>query len=122
MPAPQTIPSLLEEYLNSALIAAGCELPEKFRPAVTPAADTRFGDYQSNAAMVLAKRLKTNPRELAQKVIDAFEDCDLCHAPEIAGPGFINFRIRLESLASRISRLLADERLGVPALTEAKKQ
>ena len=66
-----TIPGILEEKLSSALKAVlGEELPADFRASVTPSADLRFGDYQSNAAMVLAKRCRTNPRALAQQVAD----------------------------------------------------
>jgi len=65
-----TIPGILEEKLSAALKAVlGEELPADFCASVTPSADLRFGDYQSNAAMVLAKRCRTNPRALAQQVV-----------------------------------------------------
>ena len=87
--------------------------------AVTPAADLRFGDYQSNAAMVLAKARKTNPRALAQEIIDHLELDGLATAG-IAGPGFINFRILPEAYAARAVALIRDERLGVPATGAGK--
>jgi len=62
---------------------------------VKPAADPRFGDYQVNGVMALAKQLKTNPRQLAQKVLDNLDVSDICEMPEIAGPGFINLRLNL---------------------------
>jgi arginyl-tRNA synthetase len=106
----------LESRLAAALTAA---LGEPATAAVTAAADLRFGDYQSNAAMVLAKQHKTNPRALAQQVIDRLELDGLATA-DIAGPGFINFRILPEAYAARAAALIRDERLGVPATGEGK--
>ncbi len=106
----------LEARLARALTAT---LGEPATGAVTAAADLRFGDYQTNAAMVLAKQRKTNPRALAQEIIDRLELDGLATA-EIAGPGFINFRILPEAYAARATALLRDERLGVPAAGEGK--
>ncbi len=104
--ADMTIPGILEEKLSSALKAVlGEELPADFRASVTPSADLRFGDYQSNAAMVLAKRCRTNPRALAQQVADRIGQDAVCSL-EIAGPGFINFRIRPEFYAARLLAML----------------
>ena len=101
----------LESRLATALTAV---LGEPATAAVTPTADLRFGDYQSNAAMVLAKQRKANPRALAQEIINALDLTDLAHA-EIAGPGFLNFRILPAAYAARAAALIRDERLGVPA-------
>ncbi len=111
-----TIPSQLTAHLHTALqTLAGPELPipADFRAEVTPAADTRYGDYQTNAAMVLAKALKTNPRALAEKLLAAFPTTPLTPPPTIAGPGFINFSIHSDHLAAHLSSLLTDPRLGV---------
>jgi len=80
---------------------------------VTAATDLRFGDYQSNAAMVLAKQRKTNPRALAQEILDKVDLTGLATA-DIAGPGFLNFRILPEAYAAGVTRLIGDEKLGVP--------
>lgn len=118
--ADMTIPGILEEKLSSALKAVlGEELPADFRASVTPSADLRFGDYQSNAAMVLAKRCRTNPRALAQQVADRIGQDAVCSL-EIAGPGFINFRIRPEFYAVRLLAMLADDRLGVEKVQAPK--
>ena len=112
----QTIADLLSTRLNAALAASefASDLPENFVAQIDQAQNRQFGDYQSNAAMVLAKQLKKNPRELAGIVIDHFEGGELCEKPEIAGPGFINFRLQTGFLESRFQELLADEeRLGV---------
>lgn len=118
--ADMTIPQQLSEQLLSALKNVLKEaLPVGFEPAVTASQDLRFGDYQSNAAMVLAKQVKTNPRALATQVTQAMHACEIATL-EIAGPGFINFRIRPEYYAERVASMLQDERLGV-ALTETPK-
>ena len=102
----------LEGVMSQALNAVGVDLPEGFQVQVESAADLRFGDYQSNAAMILAKRLRTNPREFAAKLIEVMELGDLAVA-DIAGPGFINFRVTHSAWSKRMSSLLGDDRLGV---------
>ncbi len=81
----------LTERLRAALSA--CGLPAE-RGDVVAAADTRFGDYQANAAMVLAKEARRNPRELAAEIAQKFDGGDICDQPDIAGPGFLNFRLK----------------------------
>jgi arginyl-tRNA synthetase len=105
--------------MSQALNAVGVDLPEGFQVQVESAADLRFGDYQSNAAMILAKRLRTNPREFAAKLIDVMELGDLAVA-DIAGPGFINFRVTHSAWSKRMSSLLGDDRLGVALASPAQ--
>ena len=109
----------LERVMSQALNAVGVDLPEGFQVQVESAADLRFGDYQSNAAMILAKRLRTNPREFAAKLIDVMELGDLAVA-DIAGPGFINFRVTHSAWSKRMSSLLGDDRLGVALASPAQ--
>jgi arginyl-tRNA synthetase len=111
--------TLLQELESRLAAALTTTFGEPTTAAVTAAADLRFGDYQSNAAMVMAKARKTNPRALAQEIIDHLELTDLATA-DIAGPGFINFRIHPAAYAARVEALLGDERLGVPATGEGK--
>jgi len=105
--------------MSQALNAVGVDLPEGFQVQVESAADLRFGDYQSNAAMILAKRLRTNPREFAAKLIEVMELGDLAVA-DIAGPGFINFRVTHSAWSKRMSSLLGDDRLGVALASPAQ--
>ncbi len=120
MPTHMTIPNLLSEQLTEALKAVlGDALPAGFKAAVTPSQDLRFGDYQSNAAMVLAKQVKSNPRALATQVVEHFGNSELATL-EIAGPGFINFRVRPTYFASRAETMLTDERLGVTKVEKPK--
>ena len=120
---PETFAVLLAARLRDALsrCAFANDLPVDFTPQVDPAQNRQFGDYQSNAAMILAKELRRNPREVATMVVEAFDGSGLCAAPEIAGPGFINFRLTGEALQARFAELLDDEeRLGV-ARTDVPK-
>ena len=112
MTLPQQLETLLASVLAGILDSAAC-------PVVTPANDLRFGDYQSNAAMVLAKVNKMNPRALAEKVIENWPEDALATA-EIAGPGFINFRIRPEIYAERMRSVVIDDRLGVAEVSDPR--
>ena len=80
---------------------------------VTPATDSKFGDYQSNGAFALAKQLKTNPRQLAEKVAAALKIDDICLPPEIAGAGFINLRLKPEFVAESLLQIAADKNLDI---------
>ncbi|MFU8893552.1 MAG: arginine--tRNA ligase [Luteolibacter sp.] len=105
--------TLLQELEARLAIAVKSVLGESADAPVTAAADLRFGDYQSNVAMVIAKQRKTNPRALAQEIIDALDLTGIA-TTDIAGPGFINFRILPATYAARAATLLRDENLGVP--------
>jgi arginyl-tRNA synthetase len=111
--------TLLKELESRLTAALTTTLGEPSTAAVTVAADLRFGDYQTNAAMVLAKQRKTNPRALAQEIIDQLELGGLATA-DIAGPGFINFRILPAAYQARAAALVRDPRLGVPATGEGR--
>ena len=107
-----TLLEILESRLLTALSKAGVEVPVGFPVKIFAAADVRHGDYQANTAMALAKRLKMNPRELAAQLVEALEVDDLAEL-EIAGPGFINFRIKPEAWAGKVGQMINDPRLGV---------
>ena len=72
-----------------------------------------FGEYQFNGAMALAKMLKQNPRQIATQIVEAVELDDVAESLDIAGPGFINVKLKPEWLAEQVSKALADERLAV---------
>ena len=105
----ETFQTLLAKKLADALTAAG--LPNAGE--LTPASDARFGDYQTNAALVLAKQRGENPRNVAEKILAHVDVGDLCKPPTVAGAGFINFTLRVEAVADKAAQLLRDERLGV---------
>jgi arginyl-tRNA synthetase len=91
-----------------------------FAEAVRPSTDPKFGDYQANGCMAIAKSLKRPPRELAAEVAQAVRLEPLADAPEVAGPGFLNVRLRDEWLASTLGELLTDSGLGIATPTRAK--
>ena len=107
-----TIQTLLESRLSEALGAP---------TQVAATADARFGDYQSNAAMPLAKAQRTNPRQVAAQIIERLHVADICETPEIAGAGFINFRLKPGFVAQQTRALLDDAHLGVPQAEKPRK-
>jgi len=113
----QTFQSLLAQRFAEALAKAG--LPEAGE--LTPASDPQFGDYQSNAALMLGKQCGENPRALAAKILAHLNVTDLAEPPQVAGGGFINFTLRVDAVAAKTRELLADERLGVVGSTLPKK-
>ncbi|MGI8432794.1 MAG: arginine--tRNA ligase [Chthoniobacterales bacterium] len=113
----ETFQIILGRALKQALAGAG--LPDA--GDVTPATDARFGDYQTNAALVLAKQRGENPRQLAQQIIEHLEVAEWSAPPTIAGAGFINFTLRPDILAAKTAELLRDERLGVQPAEQKHK-
>ena len=69
----------------------------------------KFGDYQTNFAMVNSKALKSNPRSIAQTVLDNLENNEIIDKLEIAGPGFINIFIKNEYLSGKIAKIGQDK-------------
>lgn len=80
---------------------------------IRPAGDPKFGDYQANFAMGLAKKLGKNPRDLATEVVAAVNVEDICEAPEVAGPGFINLKLREEWIQQQLQNAKTDSRIGI---------
>ncbi|ASK26451.1 arginine--tRNA ligase [Neisseria chenwenguii] len=78
-----------------------------------PAKNADFGDFQINGVMGAAKKAGQNPRELAQKVAGVLAGNAVIESAEVAGPGFINLRLRADFLAQNIQTALNDARLGV---------
>ena len=122
------IANALETQLRGALQRA---FPEAWAeageagldPQLAPASKPEFGDFQANGALPLAKPLKQAPRQIATAIVEQLQAdaafTELCLDPQIAGPGFINLTIRPERLAQEVSARLGDERLGVPAVSNA---
>jgi len=98
--------NILEERISAAMAAATGR--DDCAAIVRPSTDPQFGDYQANGVMPLAKKLKTNPRKLAEKVIKNLDISDICEPPEVAGPGFINLRLKPDFLADRLLEINKD--------------
>jgi arginyl-tRNA synthetase len=95
------------------------EFPGQNVPVAQRSQDERFGDYQSNAAMPLAKALGQNPRAVAEKLARAVAWQGVSEEPQIAGPGFINFRLTPGFLAEQVGAIAADPvHAGVATVTK----
>ena len=101
-----SLPSLL-----SARVEAVTGVDPELRPATKP----QFGHFQSNVALRLANAEGRRPRDVATEIVARLEIADLCEPVEVAGPGFLNFRLRTEVLASAVTDQLADPNLGIVA-------
>lgn len=103
--------SIFEEKISHAM-AEVSGIPDQ--PAVVKASQNeRFGDFQANGIMGLAKKTKQNGRALAGQVVAALDLSDLCEAVEVAGPGFINLRLKGEFLAAQILEMTGHDQLGI---------
>src|SRR5207302_3489053 len=110
----------LQHKLHWALTGLVIDDPAPYAAMLKPAQDARFGDYQANCAMSLAKVLGKKPREIAELVASRLELGDVLEAPEIAGPGFINLRLKPGWLAQQMQAMARAERLGVEPARPAK--
>ncbi len=108
--------ALLRTHFQPAL-ADLTDDPTPYAGMIRVAADPKFGDYQSNACMPLGKQMGKPPREVAALLVNRLELDSICEPPEIAGPGFINLRVRDGFLAHSLFAMLHHERAGVE-LTE----
>jgi len=113
----ETFQTLLAKRLVDALAKAG--FPNVGE--LTQATDSRFGDYQTNAALILGKQRGENPRDVGAKILERLDVSDLSESPTVAGAGFINFTLRADAVAKKAAELFADERLGVARSASPKK-
>jgi arginyl-tRNA synthetase len=115
--------NILDELKRRILAALTglCDDPASFAAMVKPAQDARFGDYQANCAMPLAKARGVNPRELAVEITRRLDVAEFCEPPEVAGPGFINLRLRSQWLTEHTAALVPDERLGVVPVANPRR-
>src|SRR6476619_4972549 len=100
----------IEQRLKQAVAAV---LPDADLSSVLvrPCPDPKFGDYQSNALMGLAKARKMNPRQLATDVVGRLDVSAVCDPVEIAGAGFLNFRLKPAALAETLKSAANGEHL-----------
>ena len=118
---PKGVVEQLKSCLEQALVAAFGEAFTGTDPMLAPTSNPKFGDYQSNAPMALAKRLGKAPRAIAEELIQQLDVSEFCLPPAIAGAGFINFTLKPEYLEARLSAFQVDDRLGVEAVKKPKR-
>src|SRR3984893_18070257 len=98
----------------AAAVEAACSVEIGVEEAaIRPAPPERPADYQSKAAMPLAKRLSLPSRQVAAGIAEHFEAGDMVEPPEVSGPGFVNFTLRREWLERHMRDSSTDDRLGV---------
>lgn len=103
----------LRQQFSQALVRAFGDDYADTDPLIALAGKPEFGDYQSNVALSLAKTLKQKPRDTAQQILDHLEIAQLCEPPEIAGPGFINLKLKPSYLENQLQTIAQDDQLGV---------
>jgi len=113
------IKQILAKKVSEAMTKAG--LPADTNPAISLSNRPQFGDYQANGVMGAAKKLKTNPRELATKVVENLDLEGIADKVELAGPGFINIHLNQAWLAAQLNSLADDEFIGVSQRSDSSK-
>jgi len=112
----------LSAYAEAAMREAfGLDADAEPNADVRPASNPRFGDYQINGVLPYAKTLKSNPRQLAQKVVAVLDTHGVCLEPEIAGPGFINLRLDPAWVSREVAERAFDARLGIAPVEAPQK-
>ena len=107
---------------QEALFAAfGADYAE-VDPMLVSASNPKFGDYQSNIALSLAKQIGQAPRAIAQQIVQQLDLNEICEPPEVAGAGFINLTLKPAYLEAQLSAIQAGERLGIAVVKEPKRE
>ncbi|MBD2578413.1 arginine--tRNA ligase [Oscillatoria sp. FACHB-1406] len=117
-----SIQEQLKQKFSQALVSAFGSQYSNTDPVVVAASNPRFGDYQCNVALSLAKPLQQKPRDIAQQIIDRVDVGVMCETPEIAGPGFINLTLKPDYLAAQLNSIQSDPRLGVEQAEEPQRE
>ena len=107
MADPQQV---LAQRVHDAIVAS---FGPEYRDADPLIRTSSFADFQANVALPLGKRLGRPPRQVAGELTARLDVTDMCAAPEVSGPGFINFTLRDDWIAAQASQMLNDPRLGL---------
>ncbi len=115
----KSVINILEDRITAAMAAVTAH--QDCAAIVKPSTDSKFGDYQANGVMALAKKVKANPRKLAEDVVNNLDVSDICLPPDIAGPGFINLRLKNDFIAESLLKINADPaNLAIEKTTQPK--
>ncbi|MBD2503988.1 arginine--tRNA ligase [Anabaena azotica] len=112
----------LRVKLEQALVAAFGDEYAKVDPILVPASNPKFGDYQANVALSLSKKLGQQPRAIASAIVEKLDVSQICETPEIAGPGFINLKLKTAYLEAQLNAIHADSGLGVPTAKHPQRE
>ncbi len=114
----ETIEQALSAWASTVFRDLFSEIPADFAVEVGPSTDDEFGDFQCNAAMALARVLRKSPKAIADAFVAAADLPPALASIDVAGPGFINFRIADAWLEQWLMEVESDDRLGVPVVPE----
>lgn len=98
----------IEKQLSAAVLSLVPDATDE-TIKVRPCPNSKFGDYQSNVIMPIAKKRSMNPRQLATDVVAAIDVDSICEPVEIAGPGFLNFRLKPAALIQTLQAVAEDK-------------
>ncbi|WP_392530446.1 arginine--tRNA ligase [Nostoc sp. C117] len=112
----------LKVQLEKALVAAFGADFAGIDPILVAASNPKFGDYQANVALSLSKKLGKQPRLIASAIAEKLDVSEICEPPEIAGPGFINLKLKTTYIEAQLNEIQADPRLGVPPAKIPKRE
>ena len=112
---------ILQARIRNALVAAFGDEYADADPMLVPASNPKFGDYQSNAALSLAKRLRQKPRAIAEQIVEQLEIAPLCEEATVAGPGFINLSLQPSYLEAQLQTMTSDPHLGIERVQQPQK-
>lgn len=113
--------AILNDRITSAIRAAFPDAADSAQAMLAPSKNPQFGDFQCNAAMPLGKAVGKNPREVALAIKDKLDLNDIAEEPTIAGPGFINIKLKPSALVAALVALDTPT-LGIESPAAADKQ
>jgi arginyl-tRNA synthetase len=113
------LPNLFKQRFVDAMSGL-VDDPEKYASMIRATTDPNHGDYQANCAMPLSKQVGKSPREVATDLVARIQLGDICDSPEVAGPGFINLKLKDSYLVDSIKGMLGDARCQIPKVTADK--
>jgi len=116
----ETLEQLKPRFKQALVAALGAEYAE-VDPILVPASNPKFGDYQANVALPLAKQVGKPPRAIAEQIVTKLDIGDICENPTVAGPGFINLTLKPVYLEAQLQKINLDPRLGIAPVKHPKK-
>ena len=111
----------LKVKLQQAMGAAFGAEYAKIDPILVSTSNPKFGDYQANVSLSLAKKLGQQPRAIASAILEKLDVSHICEPPEIAGPGFINLKLKTAYLEAQLNAIQIDPRLGIAPTKNPKR-
>jgi len=111
----------LKNCFEPALVTAFGEEWSGTDPMLVAASNPKFGDFQSNLAMSLTKKLGKPPRMIAEAIVQNLDVSEICETPSIAGPGFINLSLKPSYLSAQLKAIQSDSRLGVEPTSQPQR-